>query len=175
MSKKLSKDSASLCTSTTSDGRRCTTPRSKSSPHFCHYHARKDQKQRNSERVRQEITGGLSDDFVTACGLNATLARLFEALVRGDINRKTAGTLAYLAQTMLQTMPFAEREFAHSFGRHNLEHVVTHAYGHVNPRFLASFRAANEPPDLPQQPALPPSTQSDPRLNPRHPSYGKGL
>ncbi len=158
MSKKLSKDSASLCTSTTSDGRRCTTPRSKSSPHFCHYHARKDQKQRDAERVRQEITSGLASDYITACGLNATLARLFEALVRGDINRKTAGTLAYLAQTMLQTMPIAEREFSRSFGRHNLEHVVTHAYGHVNPRFLASFRAANELPEPTQHPALPRST-----------------
>src|SRR5712692_5113938 len=94
--------------------------------------------------------------LILVCLMSVTLepkdAKVTPLLSKGDdINRKTAGTLAYLAQTMLQTMPIAEREFSRSFGRHNLEHVVTHAYGFVNPRFLASFRAANELPEPTQQ------------------------
>src|SRR5258708_18700980 len=44
------------------------------------------------------------------------MARLFTAVAQGQIKPKVAGTLAYLSQTMLQSIPIAQHEYCEAFG-----------------------------------------------------------
>jgi hypothetical protein len=44
------------------------------------------------------------------------MGRLIPAVVRGDIKPRTASTLAYLAQTFIQAIQVAQKEYTYAFG-----------------------------------------------------------
>jgi hypothetical protein len=48
--------------------------------------------------------------------VRAALARLIPAVVRGGVKRKTAHTVAYLAQTLLQATHLSQHEYTNAFG-----------------------------------------------------------
>src|SRR5208337_5431105 len=92
----------------------------------------------------------------------------------GQINPKTAHTLAYLAQIMAQTLPMAADEFARTFGDEPLLATVTSAFGKLNPnsskpsKILTPTPMTQTTPTIPKTPAnptrpLPPPTRSIPR------------
>src|SRR5713226_797172 len=98
----LDKDRASLCRFTFSDGRRCRTPRSPHHPHFCSDHARKESQAGAADQLARELSYFFSGEYLSACDLSAALGRLLPAVVRGDIKSRSARTIAYLSQTLVQ-------------------------------------------------------------------------
>ncbi len=99
-----------MCSFTFSDGRRCRTPRVRNHPHFCSYHAEKQARARTAKKLAQDLTYFFSADYVSGCDLSTALARLIPAVACGDIKPRSARTLAYLSQTLVQTIHLAEAE-----------------------------------------------------------------
>jgi hypothetical protein len=116
MSTNRSNDRASLCSFTFVDGRRCRMPRRDGHPYLCAFHARKEAQALAGQEVGQEIAYHLSASYVSACDLSSALGRLFSAVAQGQIKPKTASTLAYLGQTLVQTLHLAQNEYIQAFG-----------------------------------------------------------
>ena len=124
MSTNRSKDRAGLCSFTFANGHRCRSLRSTSHPHLCYYHARKESQARAAEQIGRDISYYFSGRYLSACDLTAVLARLFSAAASGELKPKTAATLAYLAQTLLQTIHLAQDEYINAFGTDSWRHAV---------------------------------------------------
>ena len=123
------KDRASLCLFTFTDGRRCRTPRTTGHPHFCFYHARKESQARVAEKLGNDLNFFLSGEYLSANDLAVALGRIIPAVVRGDIKPRTATTVAYLAQTLLQTIQVAQHEYINAFGTPDWREVIHNAVG----------------------------------------------
>jgi hypothetical protein len=124
MSTNRSKDRASLCSFTFVDGRRCRTPRRAGHPYLCAFHARKEAQALAGQEAAQEIAYHLSGSYVSACDLSSALGRLFSAVAQGQIKPKTASTLAYLGQTLVQTLHLAENEYIQAFGTNSWRETI---------------------------------------------------
>ena len=109
-------DRVSLCHFSFADGRRCLTPISPGHPHFCFYHAQKEAQSVAAEKLGRDLDYFFSGDYLSACDLSAALARLFAAVARGHIKPRAARTLAYLAQTLAQTIHLSQHEYINAFG-----------------------------------------------------------
>ena len=172
-----SNDRAFLCSFTFSDGRRCRTPHSRNHPHLCYFHARKEAQSLAAEDLGRDITYFFSGKYLSACDLNAALGRLFAAVAQGLVNPRTARTLAYLAQTISQTIHLSQHEFANSFGgdawRHHIRCSANANWNRINPdppaASLPPAPSANQPNDKPAvQPEVQPESpapQADPKPN----------
>src|SRR5467141_777733 len=115
MSTNRSKDRSSLCSFMFVDGRRCRIPRQLGHPYLCAFHARKDAQALAGEAAGKEIAYHLSGSFVSACDLSSALGRLFSAVAQGQVKPKTASTLAYLGQTLVQILPLAQDEYINAY------------------------------------------------------------
>src|SRR5277367_1093524 len=146
MSSLNSKDRVSLCLFTYADGRRCRLPRaSKSSSristgaphagappsfseggssHFCHYHAKKESRAATADNLAKDLAAFFSGHTVSANDLTTALARLLPAVVRGDIKPRAARTIAYMAQTLLQSIRLSQSEFKDAFGQDALRKSI---------------------------------------------------
>jgi len=122
------KDRSRLCSFTFADGRQCRTPRRAGHPHLCFFHARKEAQSLAAEEVGKDISLFLSGDFLSACDFTSAMARLFSAVAKGDIKPKTASTLAYLGQTMVQSMQIAQNEYCEAFGCDNWRRTVRSSF-----------------------------------------------
>src|SRR5258708_35610378 len=115
MSTHRSKARSSLCSFTFADGRQCRTPRA-AHPYLCAFHARKDAQALAGEAAGKDIAYHLSGSYVSACDLTSALGRLFSAVAQGQLKPKTASTLAYLGQTLAQTLHLAQGEYINAYG-----------------------------------------------------------
>ena len=68
------------------------------------------------KQAGKDISTFFFANLLTACDLSAAMARLFTAVAQGQIKPKVASTLAYLSQTMLQSIPIAQHEYCEAFG-----------------------------------------------------------
>ncbi len=116
MSTNRPKDRSHLCAFTFADGRHCRTPRRSGHPHLCFFHARKEALSRAAEQAGEDVSYFLSDTYLSACDLTSALGRVFSAVAQGQIKPKTAATLAYLGQTLNQSIQLAQHEFINAFG-----------------------------------------------------------
>jgi len=107
---------STCCTFTFADGRQCRIPRRQGHPYLCVFHAKKEARSLAGEQAGRDIASFLSGDYISACDVASALARLFSAVAQGHIKPKTAATLAYLGQTLVQTVKLAEHEYANAFG-----------------------------------------------------------
>jgi hypothetical protein len=168
MSSLTAKDRVSLCSFTFSDGRRCRTPRVHNHPHFCFYHAQKEA--RAAESLSKDLSYFFSGDYLSACDLSTALGRLIPAVVRGDVKPRTARTLAYLAQTLLQAIHVAEHEYTNTFGsdcwRKSIRNSVT------GNRDYRCHPTAN--PNIPNHPSLNPSPPGH-KPKPNNPPHRRTL
>jgi outer membrane biosynthesis protein TonB len=150
-----SKDRVSLCRFTFDDGRRCRTPRVSTSPHFCFYHAQKEAQFRANQSIADDLAYFFSGDYLSANDLNTALGRVFVAVASGDLKPRAARTLAYLAQTMLQTLHLAQNEFITSCGEEDWRNTVVES---INANHVHRFPEPNKPaPPQAQTPALAPT------------------
>ena len=109
-------DRVSLCIFSFSDGRRCRTPRLRDNPHFCFYHALKEARARSAQKLGKDLASFFSGDYLSACDLSTALARLIPAVVRGDVKPRAARTVAYLAQTLPQSIHISQHEYIERWG-----------------------------------------------------------
>jgi hypothetical protein len=145
MSTIRSTDRASLCTFTFSDGRRCRTPRRPGHPSLCASHARQEAQALAGEEAGEDIARFLTGQFVSACDVSSALGRLFAAVAQGHVEPKTAATLAYLGQILVQTLPIAQHEYINAFGADYWRRTVRSSF--------AVEQASPKQPALPAQPA----------------------
>jgi hypothetical protein len=117
-------DRADLCTFTFADGRQCRTPHSPAHLHLCAFHARKEAQAQAAANLGRDVSYFFSGEYLSACDLSNALGRLFAGVVQGDVKPKTASTLAYLAQTLLQTIQVAQLEFTTSCGTQDWKQAV---------------------------------------------------
>src|SRR6266567_1142117 len=109
-------DRVSRCSFTFSDGRRCRTPRAAKHPRFCFYHAQKEARAHAAKKLGKDLAYFFSGDYLSACDLSTAMARLIPAVVRGDVKPKTAHTVAYLVQTLMQAIHISQHEYINAFG-----------------------------------------------------------
>jgi hypothetical protein len=119
-----SKDRSSLCSFSFADGRQCRIPRRAGHPYLCAFHARKEAQALAGEEAGEDIAYHLSGSYVSACDLSSALGRLFSAVVQGQVKPKTASTLAYLGQTLVQTLPLAQDEYINAFGTNSWRETI---------------------------------------------------
>ena len=129
MSANRSNARASLCSFTFTDGRQCRTPRA-AHPYLCTFHARKDAQALAAEAAGKDIAYHLSGAFVSACDLSSALGRLFSAVAQGQVKPKTASTLAYLAQSLVQTLPLAKHEYINAYGTDTWRDTIRISHEH---------------------------------------------
>src|SRR5713101_9518330 len=164
------KDRVSLCSFTFSDGRRCRTPRIRNHPRFCFYHAQKESRARAADNLGKDLAYFFSGDYLSACDLSTALARLIPAVVRGDVKPKTARTVAYLVQTLMQAIHISQHEYINAFGTDGWRKSVRNS---VNGNHDYRFPPEPEQPESPQpqpQPAQPQTqAQQPPSAPPSNP------
>ena len=161
MSTNRSNARASLCSFTFTDGRQCRTPRA-AHPYLCTFHARKDAQALAAEAAGKDIAYHLSGAFVSACDLSSALGRLFSAVAQGQVKPKTASTLAYLAQSLVQTLPLARHEYINAYDtdtwrdtiRASHEQSADHSADRTSPN-------PQSPAPTPDSAPAPTETQSD--------------
>jgi hypothetical protein len=155
----------SMCTFTFADGRHCRTPRSASHQHLCTYHARKESQARAAQKLGSDIAFDLSGETTTANDLTAALCHLFAAVAQGHVKPKTANTLAYLGQTLVQSIQLAKLEFIEAFGARGWHaEVEGHLYPPKPPKPQPSPEPEPEPEptaELAADPGLAPASDSE--------------
>jgi hypothetical protein len=102
-------DSTPRCAFIFADGRRCRMSKRPDHPSFCPTHAKKFDRLTEEEKLRAEFVS-LSGGLNTVIDINHVLSKIFNAMAQGRISHRTANTLAYLAQLLLQSMPDVRRE-----------------------------------------------------------------
>ena len=127
------KDRSSLCSFSFADGRRCRTPRCSAHPHLCYFHARKEAQVLAAQQMGRDISAYLSGGYLSACDLSSALGRLFSAVAQGQIKPKTATTLAYLGQTLLQTIHLAQDEYINAFGTDSWRRTIRSSFAPSSP------------------------------------------
>src|SRR5467141_3006533 len=163
MSSLSPKDRVSLCSFTFSDGRRCRTPRATKHPRFCFYHAQKEARARTAKKLGKDLGYFFSGDYLSACDLSAALGRLIPAVVRGDVKPKTAHTVAYLAQTLLQAIHISEQEYINTFGTDGWRKSIRNSVnGNRDYRFPPSPTTGAPAPAQPESPQPQPSPVAHP-------------
>jgi hypothetical protein len=168
MSSLSAKDRVSLCSFTFSDGRRCRTPRTGKNPRFCFYHAQKEARARTAETLGKDLAYFFSGDYLSACDLSTALARLIPAVVRGDVKPRTARTVAYMAQTLLQAIHISQHEYSYAFGDDGWREAVRNSVN-SNHDYLFPPDPKPEQPESPQpqpQPAQPQTQAQQPASAP---------
>ena len=158
MSSLSAKDRVSLCSFTFSDGRRCRTPRLRDNPRFCPYHAQKEARARAAQSLGKDLDYFFSGDYLSACDLTTALGRLIPAVIRGDVKPRTARTVAYLAQTLLQAIHLSKHEYINAFGTDGWRQSIHNSVkGNYDYRFPPAPKPEQSPsPQPPPQPAQTP-------------------
>jgi len=157
MSSLSPKDRVSLCSFTFSDGRRCRTPRHRNNPRFCFYHAQKEARARTAQKLCKDLAYFFSGDYLSACDLSTALARLIPAVVRGDVKPRTARTVAYLAQTLLQTIHISEQEYINAFDTDDWRKAIRNSVN-SNHDYIFPPDPEREQPESPQPQPQPAQT-----------------
>src|SRR5580693_4685561 len=141
------KDRAPLCLFSYEDGRRCRTPRIASHPHFCFYHAQKESQSQATQKLADDLAYFFSGKYLTANDLNAALARLIPATIRGEIKPRLARTVAYMCQMLIQSLHLSQREYANAFGtegwRQSIRNSVQTNHDYLYPKPPAPAPEAN--------------------------------
>jgi len=152
------KDRSRLCAFTFADGRQCRTPRCSGHLHLCYFHAQKEAESLAAQQVGQDISRFLPVKLLTACDLGVAMSRLFCAVAQGQVKPKVAGTLAYLAQTMLQSIPIAQDEYIQSFDTNAWRREIRSSFNVPAPQPAPAPHPRSQPAPKPPASASAPPT-----------------
>jgi hypothetical protein len=156
MSSLRPQDRKSLCRFTFADGRQCRTPRSPHHPHFCSDHARKESQACAADKLGSDLAYFFSSEYLSACDLSAALGSLIVGVARGDIKPRSARTLAYLSQTLVQTIHLAQDEYINALGTDSWRKAVRNSI-HQNFDYRNDSPPPEPPPTSPQSPSPSPT------------------
>jgi hypothetical protein len=166
MSSLSPKDRVSLCQFSFADGRRCRTPRAAKNPHFCFYHAQKEARAQAADTLGNDLAYFFSGNYLSACDLSTALARLIPAVLRGDVKPKTAHTVAYLMQTLLQAIHVSQHEYGEAFGGDGWRKAIFNSVnGNLDYRFPPAPQPESSPSPQPQPQPAQPQTQVQPPVS----------
>jgi hypothetical protein len=149
------KDRSGLCAFTFADGRHCRTPRRSGHPHLCYFHAQKEAQSRAAKQAGEDISSFFCEDFMSACDLSSALGRAISAVARGELKPKAATALAYLGQTLNQSIKLAQDEYIGTFGTNSWRSKVASCL--VTPNPVPKPVSQSAPPEKPATPHVPPS------------------
>src|SRR5690242_8605389 len=99
----------SRCLRTFSDGRQCRMLRRHGHLSLCVFHAREEEQLYETEKLAAELAC-LSGNLNTGLDINHILSKIFQALAQRKISAREATAFAYIAQLMLQSMPYVKNE-----------------------------------------------------------------
>src|SRR5260370_31244186 len=158
MSSLSPKARVSLCSFTFPDGRRCRTPRVAKHPRFCFYHAQKEARAHAAKKLGKDLAYFFSGDYLSACDLSTALASLIPAVVRGEVKPRTAHTVAYLVQTLMQAIHISQHEYINAFVTDGWRKSVRNSVNHTHTYRFPPDPEPEQPPDPAPQPAPPQQT-----------------
>jgi hypothetical protein len=110
----------------------------------------------------------------TAHEPDAGLAHLIPAVVRGDVKPKTAHTVAYLVQALVQAIHISQDEYINAFGTDGWRKSIRNSVKYNHDRFPPAAEPQPQPaqpqtqvpqpaPTLPSSPPHPPQSPALPR------------
>ena len=152
MSANRSNVRSSLCAFSFTDGRKCRMPRRDGHPYLCAFHARKEAQSLSAEAAGTDIAYHLSGAFLSACDLSSALGRLFSAVALGQVKPKTASTLAYLAQTLVQLLPIARHEYINAYDTNTWRDTIRESHEQSADLKSSIFPPASTEPAAPPAP-----------------------
>jgi hypothetical protein len=158
MSTTRSNDRSSLCSFTFVDGRQCRTPRQTGHPYLCAFHARKEAQALAGQEAGKDIAYHLSGNYVSACDLSSALGRLFSAVAQGQMKPKTASTLAYLGQTLVQTLHLAQAEYINAYGTNSWRETIRTSHEQSADHMSPDAQSPDPEPEPAPTPAAPSDT-----------------
>jgi hypothetical protein len=132
-----------VCRFTFSDGRRCRMLLSPSHSSLCTSHAFKESQALAAQKVGRTLAASLSHNYITACDLSAAMSQLFGAIAQGHIKSRTANTLAYVGQTIAQTLRLSQQEFIAAYGTQAWRASIRDALTSPQPPAITSDGACN--------------------------------
>lgn len=116
MSIPCSKNRSNFCVFSFADGRRCNMPPVPASDYgLCYFHHQQYIERLNKQYAGEQICLSLPSGISTACDLSVAFAKLFRATALGYIKPKTAHTLTYLGNLMVQTHLLSRKEYEATF------------------------------------------------------------
>ncbi|MGB6495469.1 MAG: hypothetical protein WBF09_00635, partial [Candidatus Acidiferrum sp.] len=108
----------------------------------------------------QDLAYFFSGDYLSACDLSTALSRLIPSVIRGEVKPKLARTVAYLMQTLLQTIHVSQDEYINAFStdgwRKAVRTSVKTNHDHFFPPTPEPEKSTPQPP-APAQPTQPPA------------------
>lgn len=153
MSANCSNVRSSLCAFSFADGRKCRMPRRDGHPYLCAFHARKEAQALAGEAAGKDIAYHLSSGFVSACDLSSALGRLFSAVALGQVKPKTASTLAYVGQTLVQILPIAQDEYINAYDTDTWRETIRSSHEQSADLKSSTFPAPSPGPTASQAPS----------------------
>ena len=113
---RIAMDRAKLCTFTFANAHRCRMPLSPSHLYLCTFHARKMAQARAAERAGEQIAYDLSGRYVSFADLSSAIAHTISAVAQRQLSPRAATSIAYLSQTLYQSISRAESDYVRTFG-----------------------------------------------------------
>ncbi|MGB2589480.1 MAG: hypothetical protein WAJ96_02435, partial [Candidatus Acidiferrum sp.] len=123
-------------------------------------HAQKEAQAQAADTLGKDLAYFFSGDYLSACDLSTALSRLIPAVIRGEVKPKLARTVAYLMQTLLQTIHVSQDEYINAFStdgwRKAVRTSVKSNHDHFFPPTPEPEKSTPHPP-APAQPTQPPT------------------
>ena len=126
MSTAQAMDRTRSCTFTFANTRHCRMPLSPSHPYLCTFHARKEAVARGAERAGQQIAYDLSSRYVSFADLSSAIAHTISAVAQRHMTPRAATSIAYLSQTLYQSISCAETDYVRTFGVDAWKRTMAH-------------------------------------------------
>ncbi len=128
----LAMDRTRVCTYTFENSSKCRIPLT-SHPNLCTFHARKEAENRATDEAVRDIAFHLSNRYVSHCDLSAAIAQTITAVAYNHIPVRTAATIAYLTQNLVQSLAGAEKEFKDTFGIYAWRQTIAKNFNNPRP------------------------------------------
>ena len=128
MSTAQAMDRTRSCTFTFANTRHCRMPLSPSHPYLCTFHARKEAAARGAERAGQQIAYDLSSRYVSFADLSSAIAHTISAVAQRHMTPRAATSIAYLSQTLYQSISCAETDYVRTFGVDAWKRTMAHNF-----------------------------------------------
>jgi hypothetical protein len=120
ISEAQSRENASRCEFTFSDGRRCRNQCAS----LCAHHAPKQRRGGKGAALNAPELEALCSDLTTATNINRALAQTFLLIAQGRISRKDAFAFGYLSQLLLQSVSGVRAEYVAAKGYRQWENKL---------------------------------------------------
>jgi len=131
------------CAYVTANARRCSASRTSEHIPLCLYHQRQYLDQQGAHGGAMELLLPI-EKFDSAADINRALGQVFKALARNAIPSRTAATLAYICQLLLNTLPALERKNLEAKAVPALKKILIHVLKH--PIAEAATQCGSPPP-----------------------------